>query len=158
MKTHRPATVPVGAGRAALIDLDNVLIERGKLLQPSAAAPLLAAIGAQVEGMQVRAACGHGILTAHMSALAARGWGITPVPATPDAADRVLFDDGLGFAARGATDLVVVSGDGFFADLATVARLHVIAPRGSLSRRLRLAAATVNFLPRIDAAPGGVAA
>jgi hypothetical protein len=152
------STSEAGARCAALIDLDNLIIVRGQLLRPSAAAPVLAAIDAHVEGMPARAACGRGILTAYMSALAARGWGLTPVPATPDAADRVLFEDGLGFAARGATDLVVVSGDGFFADLASVARLHVMAPRFSLSQRLRLAATTVTYLPRPDRAGGGVAA
>ncbi|QCC77388.1 hypothetical protein [Nocardioides daphniae] len=45
------------------------------------------------------------------------------------------------------TDLVVVSGDHAFVELAEVARVHVLAQPGKLSRRLRLAATSVTLLP-----------
>lgn len=143
---------------AALIDLDNALIVQGSLIRPAAAAPILATIDANVAGMPRRAACGISVLKAHMSAIGARQWGLTSVAPTPDAADRVLFLDGREFVTGGVTDLVIVSGDGFFADLASIARLHVVAPRGSLNRRLELAATSVIYLPDPATAAGTVAA
>lgn len=136
-----------GTRSAALADLDNVLISQGHMLCPSEAVSVLAASDALVTGIPVRVACGRSILRTHMSALASRGWGLTPVPPTPDAADRVLVADGCGFVSCGVTDLFVISGDGYFAALAEVARLHVIAPRGCLSEKLRRAASTVTYLP-----------
>lgn len=143
---------------AALIDLDNALIVQGSLIRPAAAAPILATIDANVADMPRRAACGISVLKAHMSAIGARQWGLTSVAPTPDAADRVLFLDGREFVTGGVTDLVIVSGDGFFADLASIARLHVVAPRGSLNRRLELAATSVIYLPDPATAAGTVAA
>lgn len=156
-----PTTHPQRAANvrhAALIDLDNALIVRGILMGLAAAEPILAAIDANVGGMPRRAACGTSVLKAHMSAIGARGWGLTAVSPTPDAADRVLIMDGREFVTGGVTDLVVVSGDGFFADLASIVRLHVVAPRGSLNRRLKLAATSVTYLPDPATAAGTVAA
>lgn len=143
---------------AALIDLDNALIVRGDLMRPAAAEPILLGIDAIVAGMPRRAACGISVLKAHMSAIGVRGWGLTSVSPTPDAADRVLFMDGRDFVACGVTDLIVVSGDGFFTDLAAIARLHVVAPHGCLNRHLEIAATSVTYLPDPATTVGTVAA
>jgi hypothetical protein len=90
------------------------------------------------------------VVKACIPELASRGWGLTLVPALPDAADLALIEAGRQMAASGVTDLVIVSGDHAFAALAPVARLHVIARRGCLSRQLRLAATTITYLPELQ--------
>lgn len=132
---------------AALVDIENIVIMDGCRLSAAPGQFLLEAVEARVLGMPVRAATGENVLRQHLPALASSSWGLTLVRTEPDAADRALLDAADDFAHRGVTDLVVASGDHAFAALASKARLHVIAHRSHLSKRLRLAATTVTYFP-----------
>lgn len=154
MKTKKMAKIRSAAPQvrfAGLVDVENTVIVRGRLLPVVEGDVLLAAAGEYLGGMPVQVATGENVLRPYMAAFAARGWVPALVPTAPDAADLALLDAGRAFAAAGVTDLVVVGGDHRYAELAAVARLHVIAHKGHLSKVLRLAATTVTFLPRTGA-------
>jgi hypothetical protein len=131
---------------AALVDIENAAIVEGRLLQAPQRRDLLNTLHRALTGMPVRVATGTHVLKASMTDLP-RGWGLSLVPTQPDAADLALIEAGLQLAGCGVTDLVVVSGDHAFVALAAHARLHVITRPGQLSNALRLAAATVTYLP-----------
>ena len=141
MTTHRPIRY------AAIVDIENEVIDRGHLLPAECRRALFGELDRAVWDMPVRVASGPRVLEACVEELAARAWGVTLVPTEPDAADLALLEAGRHFAHTGATDLVVVSGDHAFASLAAVARLHVVAHRHKLSAALRMAATTVTYLP-----------
>ncbi len=153
-KTHRGVPTLRFAG---LVDVENTVIVRGRLLPAAEGDVLLNAAAKYLDGMPVQVATGKNVLRAYMSAFTTRGWIPALVPTEPDAADLALLDAGRAFAAAGVTDLVVVSGDHVFAELAGVARLHVIAHGDHLSKALRLAATTVIYLPHPKAPFGAVA-
>lgn len=158
MTTTRAAFTATRPRYAALCDLDNILISDRQLLHTSAAAEVLDAVDWHTTDMPTRAVCGWSILRSYLPLLANRPWGLSAVSPTPDAADWALVEDGRRFVAAGVTDLVVISGDRFFAQLARDARLHVITARGCLSRELRLAATSVTYLPQTAHTPGGAVA
>lgn len=135
---------------AALVDIENTVIVGGTRLPDVQTHELFAVVDSYVAGMPVRAASGKRVLDACTPELAFRGWGLTLVPTEPDAADQALLDAGRHFAQAGVSDLVVVSGDHAFAPLAALVRLHVIAHPRQLSKALRLAATTVNYLPIVS--------
>lgn len=135
---------------AGLVDIENVLVVRDRMLPALHWGEVFEALDPYLVGIPVRVACGPWVVNACMPELASRGWGRTLVPGEPDAADLALIEAGRQMAACGVTDLVIVSGDHAFATLAPVARLHVIARRGSLSRQLRLAATTITYLPALQ--------
>jgi hypothetical protein len=130
-----------------LVDIENTVIVGGCRLRAAQGQPLLEVVEARVRGMQVRAATGEKVLTEFLPALGPLSWGLTLVSTEPDAADRALLEAADDFVRRGVTDLVVASGDHAFAALASKARVHVLAHRNHLSKRLRLAATSVAFLP-----------
>jgi hypothetical protein len=132
---------------AALVDVENAVIRGGHLLSADYRRALFMDLDTELSSMPVRVAAGKHVLLACAGELASRGWGVSLVPTTPDAADLALLEAGRHFARSGATDLVVVSGDHAFASLAEMVRLHVIAHRHKLSAALRLAADTVTYLP-----------
>ncbi len=146
--TCRPST-RVAVRAAALVDLENTVIYDGLRIPCCLGRPLLDLVRERAQGMPTRVATGQKVLREYMPALAGLGWGLTPVSAEPDAADMALIEVGYAFIRCGITDLLVVSGDHAFVELAPWARLHVIAHAGHLSRRLRLAATTVTYLPPI---------
>lgn len=154
MKSKRKAAIRCTARPlrfAGLVDAENTLIVRGRLLPAAEGDLLLTAAGRCLGGMPVQVATGENVLRPYMATLATRGWIPALVPTEPDAADLALLDAGHAFIAAGVTDLVVVSGDHIFSELAAVARLHVIAHEDHLSKALRLAATTVTYLPRPEA-------
>ncbi|MCU0277769.1 MAG: hypothetical protein MUF33_01960 [Candidatus Nanopelagicales bacterium] len=144
--TRRGTTPP--RRLAALVDAENSLIVRGRLLPAAEGDALLTVVGKHLTGMPVQVATGEHVLRAYMAWFAARGWVPALVPTEPDAADLALLAAGRTFTAAGVTDIVVVSGDHIFTELAGAARLHVIAHADHLSKALRLAATTVTYLPR----------
>lgn len=146
----RPDTAPPRARFAGLVDIENTLIVQDHLLPAAQQGDVFEVLDSSLAGIPVRAAAGARVVKACMPELASRGWGLTLVTARPDAADRALIEAGRQMAASGVIDLVIVSGDHAFAALASVARLHVIARRGCLSRRLRLAATTITHLPALQ--------
>ena len=135
---------------AGLVDIENALIVQDHLLPTVQQGDVFEVLDSCLAGIPVRAASGPRVMKACIPELASRGWGLTLVAARPDAADQALVEAGRQMAASGVTDLVLVSGDHAFAALASVARLHVIARRGSLSRQLRLAATTITYLPELQ--------
>lgn len=137
---------------AGLVDAENALIVRGCLLPAAEGDALLTVVGKYLGGMPVQVATGEHVLRPYMASFATRGWVPALVPTEPDAADLALLDAGRAFTAAGVTDIVLVSGDHIFTELAGAARLHVIAHADHLSKALRLAATTVTYLPR-PAAP-----
>ena len=169
MASHRPTRIPAPAdienavilgrqpqlltGRAprarsaAVVDIENLMIVRGHLLRGPHRQEVFHTLDSQLGGMPVRVASGPQVFEACLPELASRGWGRTLVQARPDAADQALIETGRDFAASGVSDLVVFSGDHVFAALASVARLHVVAYGACLSRRLRLAATSITYLP-----------
>lgn len=130
----------------ALVDLENQTIWDGRRLPQDAAAAVLAEIDPFVHGMPTRVALAASLLTAYAPLLCARGWGIDTVAVSPDAADLALLTHGRAAIACGVTDLVIVSGDHAFIELAQHARLHVITHRDRLSRALESAATSATFL------------
>ena len=82
----------------------------------------------------------------YMTAYAGRGWRLRFASMAPDAADAELLEAARDYVSHGATDLIVVSGDHAFAELAADARLHVLSYSAQLSHRLRLAATNVQCL------------
>lgn len=142
-----PALPPRFAG---LVDIENAVILQGRLLTSPHMTEVFTTLDTHLADMPVRVASGPRVVTACMTQLASRGWGLTLTSAGPDAADRALIETGRHLAACGVTDLVVVSGDHAFATLAQMARLHVIAHPGQLSAALRLAATTITHLPSQD--------
>lgn len=146
----RPDTAAQRTRFAGLVDIENALIARDLLIPLPYRREVFEALDYYLAGIPVRVAAGPRVVKACIPELGSRGWGLTLVTARPDAADRALIEAGRQMAASGVTDLVIVSGDHAFATLAPVARLHVIARRGSLSRQLRLAATTITYLPALQ--------
>lgn len=135
---------------AAILDLENIAIVDDRRVSQAEMKVLLSAIQAQVFGMQVRVASGVHVLRAYMNLMDLQRWGLTLVKTEPDAADKALCVAAHEFVRSGATDIVVVSGDGkAFAPLAAHARVHVISHPDHLSKALRLAATTVTHLPTL---------
>ncbi len=144
----------------AIVDIENTVIRGGHLLPRAIGLPLIEAVRTRAEGIPTRVASGRNVLVEYMPVLAGVGWSFTAVPAVKDAADIALVEAGYDFVDRGVTDLLVVSGDHAFVELAGSARLHVVAHADHLGRRLRLAATTVTCLPalRFDCRPATTAA
>jgi hypothetical protein len=148
MNRHRKSPAGrVDRGRAAVVDLENIAILGGHLLMERQVAHLLEFIDPLVAEMPVRAASGVNVMTGCLGPLCSRGWGLTLVDSCPEAADIALLDAAWDMLDRRVSDLVVVSGDHAFAELASVARLHVISHPSKLSAVLRRAASTVTYLP-----------
>lgn len=143
--TATDAHLPAPARRfAAIIDGDN--LTRGGMLGVGTMQGILGSVAVVVQGWPVAFAMQRRQAQRYMTAYAGHGWGIRFASMAPDAADRMLLDDAASFLSHGVTDLVVASGDHAFTDLALHVRLHVLAYRGGLSKRLRMAATTVNYL------------
>lgn len=147
MHNHRAAT-----RTAALVDIENAVIVGGRRLSAAAWSRLLNTIGSYTSGMPVCVATGESVLRAYLPVLAGLPWGLRLVNTDPDAADLALIESGHALIDSGVTDLVVISGDHAFAELAHGARLHVITHADHLSRQLWLAATTVRYLPTEDTA------
>lgn len=137
---------------AALVDIENAVIVGGRRLSAAAGSLLLNIIGNYTSGMPVCVATGENVLRAYLPVLAGLPWGLRLVNTEPDAADLALIEAGHDLIGCGVTDLVVISGDHAFAELAPGARLHVVSHAGHLSRQLWLAATTVRYLPTVDTA------
>lgn len=138
---------------AALVDIENAVIVDGQRLSAAEASILMNTIENFTSGMPVRLATGENVLRAYLPLLARRRWGLTMVSTQPDAADLALIEAGREFIAGGVTDLIVISGDHAFAELARRARLHVVSHADHLSKQLRLAATTFHYLPTPCPAP-----
>ncbi|MBE7326033.1 hypothetical protein IEQ44_15390 [Nocardioides sp. Y6] len=132
---------------AALVDIENVLISDGRLLDQSEASDLVQDLRGCLGPIPTRLATGPKVLGRHTAAVTAFGAGLTLVGTSPDAADAALVEAGRDFVAAGVTDLVIVSGDHAFTELASIARLHVVSHSHHLSRRLQLAASTLTLIP-----------
>ena len=134
------------ARSAGLVDLENLTVVQGARFRPAEAARTIEAISDITRGMPVRAAMADPFLRDYLPSLSAANWGIEMVPRGPDAADLLLLERGREFVAAGYTDLIVASGDHAFAELADLARLHVVSLPGQLSFRLRRRAHSVIFI------------
>lgn len=145
METNLSART-TGSRAAAIVDVENLVIRAGARLPRAEGVPLLDIVRDLGRGTPTRAAAGEHVLREYMAALAGLGWGVITVPTEPDAANLALIEAGRHFIRCGVTDLVVASGDHAFVELASQARLHVVAHASHLSRRLRLAATTVTYL------------
>lgn len=145
MKATNPH--PAGGIRATgLIDAENLTIWSGHRLPPATAATVFDEVDAYVTGLPATAALAPSLLAPYVPLFAARGWSIDMVAPGPDAADLALLARARFAVERGCTDLVIVSGDGIFAELAGQARLHVVSHRDRLSRKLAGVADTVSYL------------
>jgi hypothetical protein len=129
---------------AAIVDGDN-LTRGGELAVPTARS-VMDAVAIWTEGWPTAFAMQRRQAQRYMTAYADHGWGIHFASMAPDASDEVLLEEASFFLDHGVTDLWVASGDHAFAALARHARLHVLAYRGNLSRRLQMAATTVDYL------------
>jgi hypothetical protein len=107
---------------------------------------VLRRVAALTEGLPVTFSMQRRQAEAYMTAYVGLGWGIRIASMAPDAADDVLREAARDYFDHAVSDLVVVSGDHAFAELAGMARLHVVSYHSSLSKRLRLAATTVTYL------------
>ena len=136
----------IGPRTAALVDVENLIFDRGARCHASEVGTALGTIGNLTNGMPVRAAMCEWVMRAYLPMLAVMPWGLETVGLGPDAADAALLQRGRDFAAAGYTDLIVVSGDHAFADLAAMARLHVVSLSSKLSFRLRLRAESVTLI------------
>lgn len=130
----------------ALVDAENQTIWNGARISPAAAGAVFDEIDRYVARLPTSAAMAHSLLGPYVGVLAGRGWKLNLVNVGPDAADNALLEDARFAISRGYTDLVVVTGDGIFADLADRVRLHVVAYPERLSRRLATAATSVTYL------------
>jgi hypothetical protein len=129
---------------ACLVDGDNVT--RGGRLGLADVSHVLAYVAHLTERWPVTCALQERVAREYMSAYARLGWRIEFAPMGPDAADLVLLDAATCHVAHDVTDLVVVSGDHAFAELADRVRLHVLSYRTCLSRELSAVASSVTYL------------
>ena len=132
------------AKTACIIDGDNIATG-GQLPLPDVA-HVLKRISALTTGLPVTFAMQSRLAARYMTTYAGEGWAIRFASMAPDAADDELLDAAAGYLDHGVEQLLVVSGDHAFADLAQHARLHVFAYRASLSKVLRMAASHVTYL------------
>lgn len=130
----------------ALVDLENLCIFNGHRLALTQAAGVCTEIDTFVAGLPTTAALACSLFAAYLPLLSARTWSIDMVQPGPDSADLALLERGHFAATHGVTDLVVVSGDHAFAELAAHARIHVVSHRDRLSRVLASAATSVTYL------------
>ena len=100
-----------------------------------------------VDGIPTTLALQAGLVRKYVSILDGP-WSQRWVPSERDAADQALLQAAHHYLSRGVTDLVIVSGDGIFAELSRYCRLHVYAGRGRLSRSLLMAATSATLLDR----------
>lgn len=129
---------------AAVIDGDN--LTKGGQIEVPEVRRVLSRIAEAVTDCPVTFAMQRRLAVRYMTAYSSLGWGIRFASMAPDAADLLLHEAAEDYAAHRVTDLVVASGDNAFADLAGCVRVHVFSYRGTLSRRLRMAATTVTYL------------
>jgi hypothetical protein len=129
---------------ACIVDGDNVT--RGGRLGLADVSHVMAHVAHLTERWQVTCALQSRVAVDYMSAYAGLGWGIRFASMGPDAADLALLEVAGDYLAHDVTDLIVVSGDHAFAELADRARLHVLSYRSCLSRELAAAATTVTYL------------
>lgn len=129
---------------ACIVDGDNVA--RGGQLGVPEVAFVMDYLARLTERWPVTVALQKRLAINYMTAYAELGWGIRFASMEPDAADKELLEVADDYIAHHVTDLIVVSGDHAFAELAGRARLHVLAYRKCLSRELELAASTVTYL------------
>ena len=137
----------------ALVDAENQTIWDGRRLPAAAASAVFDEIDYYVAGLPTCAALTPTLLAAYVPLLASRGWALDLVAPGPDAADLALMERAHFAIDRGHTDLVVVSGDHIFAELANHTRLHVVTHTGRLSRALGAAATSITFLGSGTGAP-----
>lgn len=129
---------------ACIVDGDN--ITGGGQLAVTEVAGVLQRLSELTSGFPVTFAMQRRLAPRYMPAYVGLGWGIKFASMAPDAADLELLEAAEDYLTHEVTDLVVVSGDHAFVNLAAQARLHVVAYRRSLSSRLRLAASSVRYL------------
>jgi hypothetical protein len=130
----------------AIVDVENQTIWDGQRLHPGAARDVVEEIALHVADMPVRAALTESTLQSYLPLLAGRGWGVDCVAVGPDAADWVLIRHSVGAYLQGYDEIVVVSGDRVFAQLAEFAPIHVISHPDRLSRELASVASSVTYL------------
>lgn len=129
---------------ACIVDGDNVT--RGGQLGLADVSHVMAYVAHLTERWPVTCALQNRVAVDYMSAYAGLGWRVRFAPMGPDAADLVLLEVADDHLAHAVTDLVVVSGDHAFAELASRARVHVLSYRSCLSRALSEVATTVTYL------------
>lgn len=134
----------------AVIDGENVFSPAEGRLPLSTAQDVYRQIDPQVYGMEVVWAGCPRLLAAHRPLLTARGFSTLEVERRKDAADFSLLSAAYGMLARGCVGLVVVSGDGIFAQLASHTLLVVVSYADRLAAGLASAALVVNLLRPIS--------
>ena len=137
----------------ALVDPENQTIWGGRRLEVAAASAVFDEIEFYVGGLPTTAALAPSLLCPYLPLIAGRGWGLDVVAPSPDAADLALMERARFAIGRGYTDLVIVSGDHIFAELANHSRLHVVTHADRLSRSLEAVATSVSFLGAGTGAP-----
>lgn len=140
------STPPLRATAFGLIDPENATIFRGRRLPLPAAAAVLDEVEYYVTAMPTCAALTRPMLAPYVPILASRGWALQLVATGPDAADLALMERARFAIDHGYDDLVIVSGDHIFAELAGQARLHVVSHPDRLSHVLRSVATSVSYL------------
>lgn len=135
----------------ALIDPENTTIFRGRRLPLPAAAVVFDQVDSYVTGMPTCAALTPSMLASYLPILASRGWALKLVTPGPDAADLALMERARFAVDHGYDDLVIVSGDHIFAELAVRARLHVVSHPDRLSHALRSVATSISYLGDVAA-------
>jgi hypothetical protein len=131
------------ARRAVLVDVDNVVIDHdGHCIGEAVMECALERIVTMPGPAHFRLAVAPAQTITHYAAeLAHCGMRWKTVPIGPDSADRELLRQARVLASIGFTEIVVVSCDHFFAEIADFAELVVVNPLGKpVSRRLRAAA------------------
>lgn len=137
----------------ALVDLENLCIFKGSRLSLSRAGQVCDEIDSYVAGLPTMTALACSLFAAYLPLLGARGWSIDVVQPGPDSADLALLERGRFAVTHGVTDLVILSGDHVFAELAAHARIHVVSHRDRLSRLLASAATSVTYLASREGMP-----
>lgn len=142
-----PVWVADDLDRVLLVDLDNLRADRARWKVRMAAMVQLAR-----QADEAHFAGQRGAVRRAKPQLEEFADAVTAVPDGSDLADYALLD-ALGDRGAAGAQVVVVSNDGIFADLAADGRLTVISPgRDALSAKLRKAADLVLDLEALEAA------
>ena len=143
--SKRPSRFTPLHRHAGLIDFENITYDSHAVATCAVAEQMLRHVRPVVDGMLTTLALQARLAPIYLPILDGP-WSQRWVPSEPDAADHELLREAHHYVSLGVTDLVIVSGDGIFAQLSGHCRLHVFARRGRLSRSLRMAATSVTFL------------
>lgn len=146
MNNQHRAGNSAAARRAALVDLDNILIDNAtgrRISTPEAEALLRRVLARAGDTQYALAIAPRNSITTYGAVLAAVGLRWQICEQRPDAADRALCLAACDLVESGYGEIIVVSSDHYFSCLAMIARLTVVVPNGALVARDLKRSATV---------------